>query len=207
MGKRVRETAEKRASVLGKVNTTIPSLREARKVFDELTVLLPEREFALRRDPGSIPLMERYDKGVDGAGKELGEYIDKNWVTNPTLIDLEYVKRTRPEDDENLKTDEDKLPAIEADSFELAKSVISGLPFAKEVSSILVQLGQWFDLLSLSMTMLSKRMKVEVLHADMLDVMERIRYNCLQDRSKPAGLIDPAGFSRKYDRIHMSNIP
>lgn len=50
-------------------------------------------------------------------------------------------------------------------------------------------------------------MKVEVLVGEMTDVMERMRWNCLEERSKPAGGIDPSNFPRTYDRIHMSNIP
>ncbi|KAB5585107.1 hypothetical protein GE09DRAFT_15274 [Coniochaeta sp. 2T2.1] len=48
---------------------------------------------------------------------------------------------------------------------------------------------------------------VEVLVGEMTDIMERIRWNCLETRAKPVGDIDPSTFPWTYDGIHMGNVP
>jgi hypothetical protein len=49
---------------------------------------------------------------------------------------------------------------------------------------------------------------IEAMVGEITDIMERLRWDCLESRSPaPGAKIDPAKFPRKYDRIHMSNIP
>jgi hypothetical protein len=149
--------------------------------------------------------MEQYETGSKDAIKELGDHIDANWVTNPTLVDVDYTERTRVKQEPwaHSATDEDKVPAMESDPIELAAK----LPPLGKVTGVLDAVGKFFEGVSLALVMLSKRMKVEALVGEMTDVMEHIRWDCLEARSQPSGGIDPSAFPRTYDRIHMSNIP
>lgn len=150
--------------------------------------------------------MQKYEKGSKTAIKELGDYIEANWVTNPTLIDVDYAEGAvagwLPWAHHGA-TDEDEVPAIEADPIELAGK-LSGLSKAK---GALETVGSFFGVVSLALVMLSDRLKIEALVGEMTDVMERIRWDCLESRSQPSGGIDPSTFPSTYDRIHMSNIP
>ncbi|KAK3989044.1 tetratricopeptide [Cladorrhinum sp. PSN332] len=169
-----------------------------REVFDELAVLLPDRDFAERRDPELVPLMMAYEKNARNAAKALGDYIDENWVTNPTLVDIDFTRASARE----FVMDEDKIPHLDEDLLK----VVTDLTEATGKSA-LHSLGTFFDVVSMSVLVLSKRIRVEVLVGEMSEVMERIRRNCLDSRSRPCGGIDPSEFPKTYDRIHMSNIP
>ncbi|KAK3328948.1 hypothetical protein B0H66DRAFT_585518 [Apodospora peruviana] len=172
--------------VLGAMDEHIPKGFETdRKTFDDLAVLLPSREFAERRDPPLVALMQQC--------KET-EYIDANWVTNPTLFDIDHA------------SDEDwKVLSIEADPLEVAAKLL-GPPF-KAGQGVMEYTASFFTVVSLSLVKISDHLMVEALVGEMTDVMDLIRWNCLDARSQPSGGIDPSGFPRTYDRIHMSNIP
>jgi len=192
----------------GKVMGSAPQgLESDRETFNDLTVLLPSNSFAKHRDAEVVPLITRYkeDRSED-AIKELGAYIDSNWVTNPTLIDVDYMEATRNEREPWARnaTDEDKVPSLESDPIELAAKMI---PVKKNPEGVLDLVGKFFDVVALALIMMSKRLKIEALVGEMTDVMERVRYNCLEARSERYGGIDPSKFPRTYDRIHMSNIP
>jgi hypothetical protein len=184
------------------INDSFPA---ERKAWEELTVVLPPQGFAKRRDPASVPLIERYKKKTPGALQELSDHIDNSWVTNPTLIDVDYVEATRSEEfwtHEN--NEEDKVPSIEADVLTEATKFMPERPG----KGMLEHVGMIFDMIALVMTsFLPDRLMIEALTGEMTDIMERITHNCLPSRSMPIGGIDPSRFPRRYDRIHMSNIP
>ncbi|KAH8904162.1 hypothetical protein BR93DRAFT_971230 [Coniochaeta sp. PMI_546] len=206
VGDRLEMNREQQKAMLGRLLVSTPQgMEQDRKSLDDLTVLLPSRGFAERRDSALVPLMMRYEKGSRDAIKELGDHIDANWVTNPTLIDVDYSERTRAEQEPWLHsaTVEDMVPAMESDPIELAVK----LPTFGTGTTVLDAVGKFFDGVSMALVTLSERMKIEALVGEMSDVMERIRWDCLEARSKPSGGIDPSKFPRKYDRIHMSNIP
>lgn len=69
---------------------------------------------------------------------------------------------------------------------------------------------QCFDTFAMSTAVVFDRIQIEVIAGEMADVLERIRYGCLEHRShKPSesNQLDPTQFPSKYDRIAMSNIP
>lgn len=101
-------------------------------------------------------------------------------------------------------SEEDKVPSVESDPLELAQKV---LPPSLSTKGVLDTVSKFFEMASFSLVMFSGRMKIEVLSGEMNDVLERIHYDCLEARSRPSGGVDPSKFPRKYDRIHMSNIP
>ncbi|KAK4197909.1 tetratricopeptide [Triangularia verruculosa] len=191
----------KRGNPLGPLLKEAPrsGMKNDRKVFDELAILLPPKDFAERHDPELVPLMTAYEKSTNNAAKAIGAYIDENWVTNPTLVDVDF---NRASEGDWYKPDEAKVPDFASDPLELALNVAH-----EPGMSVLDSLATFFDYISFCTLFLSRHMKVEVLVGEMLDVMDRIRWNCLDSRSRPCGGIDPSGFPKTYDRIHMSNIP
>ncbi len=174
--------------------------KKDRKSFDELGVLLPSKEFAERRGPSLVALLEKYHAGSKDATKALDAHINANWFTNLTLIDFDHVEATwggAPVPDER------KVPSIETDPLELA----SALPPTAMEGGVLDMVGSFFESVSAMVVRLSGRLMIEALVGEMTDVLDRIRWGCLGDRSQPCGDIDPSKFPRIYDRIHMSNIP
>lgn len=190
------------AEKASQINDSFPA---ERKAWEELTAVLPPMGFAKRRDPASVPLIERYKKKSPGALQELSNHIDNNWVTNPTLIDVDYLASTRSEELwTSGDTEEDKVPSIEADVLTEATKLMPETPG----EGVLEHLGRMFDMIAiLTIQFLPDRLMIEALAGEMTDTMERITHNCLPSRSEPIGGIDPSTFPPKYDRIHMSNIP
>lgn len=208
VGNRLRRDKVKAAMFFGDTSRLedLPGFAKDRKTFDELTVLLPSKAFAERRDPPLVALMQRYyERRSKDAATQLANHVDTTWVTNLTLIDFDHIESTRSGDSAwNLMlTDEEKVPAIETDSLQLA-GVLP--PIAAGVGA-LEMIGSFFDAVSMSVAKLSPRLMIEALAGEMTDIMDRIRWNCLDARSKPSGGINPSKFPGTYDRIHMSNIP
>ncbi|KAK4185855.1 tetratricopeptide [Podospora australis] len=155
--------------------------------------------------PGIVPLMEAYEEAAPDAAKKLGVYIDENRVTNPTLVDLDFTRATEGQR-------ENDVPNFEEDPLYLATSLI---PSTNE--SALQTIATFFDVVALSLILLSKRMKVEALVGEMSEVMERIRWSCLDSRAHPCGvsnlrftvLLNPpmfedhADFQSKYFLMHQ----
>ncbi|KAL2209499.1 hypothetical protein CC79DRAFT_1356602 [Sarocladium strictum] len=112
--------------------------------------------------------------------------------------------------EQKQKTQANNGPYLEFSPLELVEhlGVLVGKQKASDTSIGLVM--KTFETFSMSTAMLVDRIQIEVIAGEMADVLERIRYGCLEHRSskpsKPEGL-DPTQFPNKYDRIAMSNIP
>ncbi|KAK4226323.1 hypothetical protein QBC38DRAFT_546118 [Podospora fimiseda] len=163
-----------------------------RDVFDDLAVLLPDEGFAERYDPELVPLMKAYNKKAPNAAKALQDYIDENWVTNP-LVYIDFTRASALE----FFMEEDKMPHFEEDPLKVAADLIGATG-----QGVFKSLGAFFDIASMALLRLSRRIKIELLVGEMSEVMERIRRNCLVSRSQPWGDVDPSEFPGTYDRIH-----
>ncbi|GAB1317037.1 Tetratricopeptide [Madurella fahalii] len=185
-----------------------PGFELDRKSFDDLGVVLPSKGFAERRDEPLVAMMEEYRKGSKAAKQKLAAHIDENWVTNLTLIDFDYSEARNNANDPlyPMVDDEAKVPSIESDPTELATM----LPEISRGQGVLENLGDFFATTALILVRFGgeNRLMIEAMVGEMTDIMERLRWDCLESRSlSPDAKIDPAKFPRKYDRIHMSNIP
>lgn len=208
--KRMNDDAKYKLVRIGRLREIQPGFEKDEKTFNLLGVLLPSTSFAARHDPQLVQLIKYYDKSrLQFAAHQLTEHIDATWVTNRTLLDIDL-------DDVLQKIDfcpcgqckiEDMVPRIESNPIYLGDDLPK---CASESEGVLDYVGQFFDSLAVALLrfeVVSSQLKVEVLVGEMTDTMERLRWNCLEARSKPAGGIDPSTFPRVYDRIHMSNIP
>jgi hypothetical protein len=203
--KRLQETRKRREAFMG------PGRLEKtpeRKTWEELTVMLPPKAFAKNREPQLVPLVEKYYKGSKSAAKELDEYIDATWVTNPTMIDVDYLTSSRKDlVGFGPRSDEVDVPAVECDPLEESQKLIPSNTRSSMSTGALDHTAKFFDMVALSFMRITGRLKLEALVGEMTDTLERLQWNCLETRSQPVGGIDPAQFPRTYDRIHMSNIP
>ena len=201
-----------------------PSLQESfdEQCFRQLTVLLPGKDFATRRDSPFVELLQRY-RSADSRSDELkatnalGKYIDAHWTVNPTFIDLDSEEANRADMERyaNGRTVpvEAMVPFMEWDPTELDErlgAAFIGLPTEMPPQTAsngpLNRICKFFAKLSLSLAKLSGRVMVEAVVGEMADFMEHNRWDCLDHRKDPIGGIDPSKFPRAYDRIHMSNI-
>jgi hypothetical protein len=189
----------------GKPREYRPGLEHDDKTLSELGVLLPSQSFAERHDPPLVGLMEAYETGSKPAAAQLAKYIDTTWATNVTLLslDLDSVDKQVEASPWYWESSiEGKVPHIEIDPCELARRFLQLLPTSttKDLGGVLDSIGRFFDRLAVYITMFSRgsssQLMIEVLVGEMTDVMERLRWNCLEARSGPAGGIDPSTFPR-----------
>lgn len=90
------------------------------------------------------------------------------------------------------------------------KGVAQPLGMAAAGNGIIDSIAKVFDMLSMSAVSLTGRLQIEMVAGEMTDFLDRLKYDCLDHRShKPhdKDSLDPRSFPRRYDRIHMSNIP
>ncbi|EAQ82947.1 hypothetical protein CHGG_10765 [Chaetomium globosum CBS 148.51] len=207
---RVNDERAKRSAMYGYDGRTKtePGFKLDRKSFEDLGVVLPSKGFAERRDEPLVALMKRYRQGSEDAKQKLAAHIDENWVTNLTLIDFDYSEVRNYADDPlyPMVDDEDEVPAIEGDPTEIANM----FPAISSNKGVLENVGDFFTTTALMLARLGgeNRLMIEAMVGEMTDVMERLRWDCLEARSPlPDAKINPARFPRQYDRIHMSNIP
>ncbi|KAK1759904.1 hypothetical protein QBC47DRAFT_420741 [Echria macrotheca] len=174
-----------------------PGFELDRKSFDDFGVVLPSKGFAERNDRPLYVLMEEYRTGSSAAKQKLAAHIDENWVTNVTMIDFDYSEARNNANDPlyPMFDDEAKVPSIEKVS--RAKGALESVgDFLETTAMMIARIAG------------ANRLIVEARVGEMTDVMERLRWDCLDGRSpSPDAEINPAKFPRKYDRIHMSNIP
>ena len=77
----------------------------------------------------------------------------------------------------NIKIGDDKIPTIHGDPAELALH----LPDDFRAATVLGTVRDFFKTMSLTLARLSGWLMVEALVGEMTDIMERIRWNCLED--------------------------
>lgn len=190
--------------------TDIPKgLREDRKFFDDVGVILPPAGFADTHDPTLAELIRDYNKGAANAIKKLTDHLDKTWAINLTLFDFDFVEAFARSEvmPSSLMSDADKVPCLELDPLDQ----VSHLPSlgGRAGKGIVGIVGRFFDAIAVNSSILAfnDRLRVEFLVGEMVDTMDRLRYDCLPSRKTIVRGVDPSTFPRRYDRIHMSNVP
>jgi len=97
----------------------------------------------------------------------------------------------------------ERIPPIENDPLQFA----SQLGFTVKNAGVLENVRGFLKLVSFSLDQLNGRLMIETLAGEMTDIIEWLRWDCLDVRSELVVGVDPSKFPRVYDRIHMSNIP
>ncbi|KFA81574.1 hypothetical protein S40288_11307 [Stachybotrys chartarum IBT 40288] len=171
-----------------------------RKSLRELRVLFPTTKFLRSREPALIDLIACFK---ESKGKqELSDYLDANWKLNTTLFDLDF--------QESRTWEGDRYAMLEFLPTEITACMQQVFGRSPKEKRAVDSFGQNLDMMALFMLRMSDRVQLECIVGEMTDVMERLRYDALEHRTKPpAGpeAHDPRPYPKVYDRIHMSNVP
>ncbi|KAM3430865.1 hypothetical protein MY4824_007438 [Beauveria thailandica] len=178
--------------------------------YKKFAALFPSQALARQWEPSLADTLAEYKK--TGRGEKLLQQIDVTWAVNNTLIDYDFA-------DYDLTIPGGSLPHLEYDPLQ----TVSAADFASrnrqsgkaEKKNAIDGLADLFRVHTISTMKLhsQKRLTVELIVGEMTDIMERIRYNALEQRrpdpnsSKTNKPLDPFKFPQTYDYIHMSNIP
>lgn len=195
---------------------TPPTCEEDDATFDRFTIIPPPKAFVRRHEPKIGRLLDltrttsRAAPQQDPSSTALDEYINQNWKANMTLWDLmwegkkernNYVERPS-----NMAWT--KLTDMEGEPASLLKHALGDMDLVAipGANGIIEMMSMYFFVVGNSLERIRKRSKlrVEMVACEMTDFMERLRYDCLADR---AGKGASASFPKRFDRIHMSNIP
>ncbi|KAI3391944.1 hypothetical protein diail_6590 [Diaporthe ilicicola] len=195
---------------------TPSSCEEDEAVFKEFTIIPPPASSIRLREPeigrlldltksprGNAQQRARHSAAVD-------EYVNQHWKTNPTLIDLVWEARKDRNSDPGHPSQPEwqRLTPLEGEPISLLQRILSdadplGIHGQKGVVELM---GTYFAIVGTSLLYIQhrSRLRVEMIAGEMTDIMERLRYGCLDDR---AGSGSPQSFPKTFDRVHMSNVP
>ncbi|KAI8277373.1 hypothetical protein K4K56_000728 [Colletotrichum sp. SAR 10_98] len=159
--------------------TKVPYENRSDQEFNELGVVFGSQVFIKRREPELLPLLDAFRSGQQSSKAELLKHIDTHWVTNPTVLDMDYQPRR---DILSTEKEEDVLKIVSEffEHFSLAMMTLHSR------IKIEVTAGEMADVLD------------RIRHGDLEHRLQR---------PNDIEAIDPTQFPREYDRIHMSNIP
>lgn len=177
------------------------------EAFDDFFVMFPPEAALSRFEPELSALVTNYKNGIGGARKLVGNYIDKHWKVNATLIDVEWQARWEPEDLPDMALHPCTIvQAVTMNALELEA------PEGESTYCILNHLAEFFERVRLSCFLLGDRLTVEVIIGDMADAMERLRYGVLDRFTRGKVVEEPeppitTSWPQTYHIVHVSNIP
>ncbi|KAI1213605.1 uncharacterized protein F4807DRAFT_193787 [Annulohypoxylon truncatum] len=167
--------------------------------FENFSVVFPPEAILVGFEPELSALVAAYRNHKKGARVRVGEYLDKHWKVNVTLIDVDWEAVKRP----------GEQPHVGLDPFQIVGDLtkqFSKLTTSNRSSSCILQhAADFFERVGMSVLQLQGRLTVEVILGDMADVLERIRYGVLNRPAK--GTRTTTEWPDKYHVIHMSNVP
>lgn len=181
-----------------------------RELFEKLTFIPPPQRYMAKIEPELLKLVTAYESKEAGAYQALEKYLDDKWQTNITIFDPDWEeKRHIPIGTVAVGG----IASAACDPFELARDLLQNLGGRQAINddTLIEGVMHFFSILARALLELQAdgRMTMEMIAGEMGDVADRLRYDALAHRKQGAigeGL-DPSRFPRKFDRIHLSNIP
>ncbi|KAL1882911.1 hypothetical protein Daus18300_000549 [Diaporthe australafricana] len=192
-----------------------PTCEEDDAIFNQFTITPPPAAFIRRHEPEIGKLLDlarsARTKTHTRASSTVAvdEYINRYWKTNVTMMDFEWEAKKDRNNDLGIPShlEWQRLPALEGDPVSLLHRIMGGMnpeavPGQNGVVGIM---GSYFFVVGHSLQLIrsASQLRVELIAGEMTDIMERLRYGCLDDRSYTGSSLS---FPRTFDRIHMSNI-
>ncbi|KAK2613339.1 hypothetical protein N8I77_000257 [Diaporthe amygdali] len=189
---------------------------EDEAAFDAFTITPPPAAFIKRHEPEIGTLLDlmrsatRKPQERARHSAALDEYINRHWKTNMTLIDFAWEARKDRNNDQEAQflPEWARLTAMEGEHVSMLRHILgdynpSPLPGQK---GVIQMLGTYFFLVAKSLEHIRRfsNLRVEIISGEMTDVMERLRYGCVEGRAVTRF---SASFPQRFDRIHMSNVP
>ncbi|KAI0904140.1 hypothetical protein F4823DRAFT_628872 [Ustulina deusta] len=171
----------------------IPECELEHRFFEDFSVILPPREILENTEPALAHLVSEYRNGCSPElRKQIRYHLDVYWSINPTLIDFDW----------EVNKEEQGPPDLSFDPF----SIIEALSKARNMQEMKAKgpdaisfVTSFFSPVLQVLDRFQDEVIIEVVVGDMMDVLERIRY----DRFQRPGPKSP----KEYHVIHMSNIP
>ena len=190
------------------------------ELFENLGFVAPPERLLRLKEPELQPLIKKFlaTNGTSSAAENaLDSYLDKHWKTNVTLVDADWEAQWKLE---GLADGEDEPIAPNIDFSPVAirrllvnEAFMSGA--RARVKGVIGQVGAFFEVIAQSIDMLAANKTsattIEMVAAEMTDFMERLQYDLLDYRKEgkpaPKNGPDPSKFPKRFDRMHLSNIP
>jgi len=189
---------------------SVPSgCEDDRLFFDNACILPPPKTSDMGGD--ELPqLLDAVKSKLASASSTLVDHVRQHWKANVTLFDLAWEKQWKS--NPALKGDDEYLSGLLFDPLDVLGMVVGDLPPPKGPSpGVIDRLGMYFAKVADSITELSSILTIEVIHGEVADIMEKLTYDCFDYRLKAPGAAgtrpDPSKFHKKFDHIHLSNIP
>jgi len=185
-------------SAMGGQSLVPPGCEKERARFLETGMLEPAPEFLKRHDEELQKLLGETSKK---SKTEMGKYLDMNWKTNVTVIDLEW--------EDNKWTSEP--PDMGFHPFDVAGQLIEETGIKpKDPKRLFDYTTEFFIRAARALGQLEGQLTIEVVMGELLETLEKIRFGLLDRRSdtlQGEKNSESDLFPLCYDRIHMSNIP
>lgn len=168
-------------------NTFPPALATERSFFAKTGAYWASGPWAKQHEP--ILSTARADKKHWQKAKT---HVAENWSINVTLMDEEW-----PED-QAYKGDLKSILAFDPFAIMTRFYLHIGLDEPTEDPTLYAYAAKFIACVAVAIQRLQDRLVVEVIHGEISDVLEAIRYRTL-DRAD--------NFPTEYDQVHLSNIP
>lgn len=170
-----------------KMDTFPPALATERSFFAKTGAYWASWPWAKQHEP--ILFTARADKKHWQKAKT---HVAENWSINVTIMDEEW-----PED-QAYKGDLKSILAFDPFAIMTRFYLHTGLDEPTEDPTLYAYAAKFFACVAVAIQRLQDRLVVEVIHGEISDVLEAIRYRTL-DRAD--------NFPTEYDQVHLSNIP
>jgi Domain of unknown function (DUF4470) len=160
--------------------------------------LRPPRELMHKDEPELEKLLRFFDdKKSSSAASKVQTYIEANWKPNVTMFDVEWEKVG--------KHFRDNRPDVWRFPDQLFLN--SRLPRPKHARGIFDYVGQFFGFTLSALKNLEGRLEVRTSVGDITQVLESFRHDSAESIEPLGGEQREDLTRRKFDRIHLSNIP
>ncbi|KAI8623945.1 hypothetical protein F5Y19DRAFT_481085 [Xylariaceae sp. FL1651] len=161
------------------------------RFFDDFSVMFPPAGAMALAEPELADLVAQYHaENGPAVRRKIADYLDRHWSINPTLIDFEW----------EANKEEQGPPALGFDPFVIVECMTNKTQRGKKkVPEAISFVTNFFGPTLIAIRDFQDELMIEVVVGEMLNSLERIRYECLE---RP----DPKS-PKKYHVIHMSNIP
>jgi hypothetical protein len=173
-----------------------PDVRE----YADLNFMLPSVSLLNKHEPQLLALLTAYGRsGSPGTRQKLEQHVRADWKPNMTLIDFDWeAKREGP-----------PQPSLDFLPFDVVHDLFGCLPISillgPDVSGFYGHLVGSFDVIATCWRKIRNQTMVEMIVGDMADFMERAEHD-VPGRGV-SGVTTPSEFPRRYDSVHLSNIP
>jgi hypothetical protein len=173
------------------------SCRGEVECYRRTLALRPPSALMHKDEPDLEELFRTFDNKDSSAASKVQAYIEANWKPNVTMFDVEWEKVG--------KYFRDNRPDVWRFPDQLFYA--SHLPRPEHATGIFDYVGNFFGFTLSALKTLEGRIEVRTSVGDITQVLESFRLDSAESRGPLADEREEDLTGRKFDRIHLSNIP